>query len=95
MDRQRTAACDHHHPLQHGLAVERPRLGGDRQLGLGIGGPDGGLDAVLERGDAVERERAADADDEIDELDTARLPNVRYRSRSRRCGGRGASRRCK
>ena len=74
MNGQATIARDHHHPFAHRLVVERARLGGDSDLGTGQFGADGARQPVLDGGDAVERQRAAHPDREIDEQHRAGRP---------------------
>ncbi len=54
-------------PLAHRLVVERLRLRRDGELGRRQFATDGAGELLLDGGDAVERQRAADADGEIDE----------------------------
>ena len=74
MNGEPAIARDHHHPLAYRLVVERARLGGDGDLGMGQFGADGAGQPVLDGGDAVERQRAADADREVDEQHGAGRP---------------------
>ena len=67
MDGKRAVARDDHDAIDHGLVVERHRIGGDGRLGAGQMLANGGGDLLLERADAIERHRAADGDGEIDE----------------------------
>ena len=65
--RQRAIARGHHDPFEHGLVVERARLRGDRHLGGRPFEAHGFDDTVLERRHAIERQRATDRNDEVDE----------------------------
>ncbi len=57
---------------RNGLVVERARLGRDRDFGLGHLGLDGARQPIGDGGDAIEWQRAADADLEIDKKHRAR-----------------------
>ena len=61
MHGERAVARDHHHALQHRLVVERARHDVDGGLGVRHRVAHGGLDLLLDRDDAVKRERAAHA----------------------------------
>ncbi len=76
MNGEAAVARDHHDALAHGFVVERARLGGDRHFGLRQFGADGARQPLLDGGDAVERQRAADADAEIDEQHRAGRPRA-------------------
>jgi len=67
MNGEAAVARDHHHALAHRLVVERARLRRDGDLGGRHVGAHGCRQPVLDGGDAVERQRAAHRDGEIDE----------------------------
>src|SRR5277367_5988034 len=58
MDEQTPPARDHLHPLEHGFIVERERIGRDGELRRGPARRERRLDIRLDRGDALERQRA-------------------------------------
>jgi len=76
VNREGAVARDHHHPFEYGLVVECAWLSGHRHLGGGTVGAHRLDDAVLERGHAVERQRAADCNDKVDEQHLAYLPHA-------------------
>ena len=82
-------ARDQHDALAHGFVVERARLGRDGDFGFGEFAADGAGQPLLDGGDAVERQRAADADGDFDEQHRRR-PGARARAPRRRCPARGA-----
>ena len=94
MHGERAVARDHHHALQHGLVVERARLGRRRRpRRRGISARIACGDAVLDRRDAVERQRAADRHDR-DRRTACRRPAARARrSTATTPGTRAATRR--
>ena len=75
MHRQRAVAGDHHHALHHALVVERARFGGHRDFRAAGCRRHRADDALLERRHPVERQGAADRDDEVDEQHAAGLPH--------------------
>ena len=65
---ERAIARDHHDAFQHGFVAQRTRLGDDVDFRLGQFGARSPVgDRRLDRGDTVERQRAAHRDHEIDE----------------------------
>ena len=76
VNRKRAVACHYHHALQHGLVVERARVGGDGHLGGGTVSAYCLEDALFERRHAVERQRAADRNLQVDEQHLADLPHT-------------------
>ena len=64
---ERAVARDHHDAFEHGLVVERARLGDDVDFGLGIRARIARPTALLDRGDAIERQRTAHRDHRVDE----------------------------
>ena len=67
MHRQRAVARDDHDPFEHGLVVECARFRGYCHLGGRPFGAHGFDDTVLERRHPIERQRAADRNDQVDE----------------------------
>ena len=63
--RQAPARRDQQHALEDRLVVERERIGGDGQLGLGPAPRDARLRLGLDRRDALERQRARNRDDDV------------------------------
>ena len=71
--REPAIARDHHHTFDHGLIIEGAGLRGHSHLGARTILAHRLDNAVLERGHAIERERAAYRDHEVDEQHAARL----------------------
>ena len=80
MHGERAIARDHHDAIEHGLVVERDRIGGDDRLGARHLLAERGRDRVLDRAHAIERQCAADRHRQIDES-LARRPRARAPAR--------------
>ena len=65
MDEQAPPAGDQLHALEHGLVVERQRIGGDGQRDIGPPARDRRGDFRLDRGDALQRQGARDEQPEF------------------------------
>ena len=76
MNGKAAIARDHHDAFAHRFVVERARLGGDGDFGPRQLRADSRDKPILDGGDAVERQRAADADAEIDEQHGAGRPGT-------------------
>src|SRR6185312_12623729 len=93
-------ARDHHHAVEYGFVVERDGMRGHDRLGAGHLAAQRRADRVLDRVDAVERQRAADRHRKVDEgglADGARphlvdADDARHLGRGRRDERRGAGR---
>ena len=67
MNRERAIARNHHHALEHGFVIERARFDRDLDLRFRHLGADRPRERSADFGNAIERKRPANRDDEIDE----------------------------
>ena len=95
MHRERLVARDHHDALLHGLVVERARRRSSTLTSArGISARIASATVVLERLDAVERQRAADRHDDLDEQLVADRPHAHAVDRDHAADPRGDARGC-